>query len=280
MTPEPLPSGRAVGARERAGVRGWRSRQQPCLRTRTQRQVRDQLRALLRAQNFSFRNLSLWRCWRRQGRRIPRSKTHKKDVESLHSLQESLTKPTEKDVETPEQTEETLSKPTEEDVEAPQSPEENVRKQPGEDVEVPQSVQESTIEDGGEEGAVDCDTPKRVQIQQTDKEGARWLGAEGDQLPAEHTVSQDKTCNSRTLKAGALENLVETLLMAFGENDFTYISIFLSTYRAFASTSTVLELLLDRCYCKLRQYSCGSSGNIQSTHFGFWQIKSRAVFCA
>ncbi|KAK2514194.1 hypothetical protein Q9966_015877 [Columba livia] len=70
--------------------------------------------------------------------------------------------------------------------------------------------------------------------------------AEGDQLPAAHTVSQDETCNSRTLKAGTLEKLVENLLMAFGDNDFKYISVFLSTYRAFASTSTVLELLLDR----------------------------------
>ncbi|OPJ71903.1 hypothetical protein AV530_008790 [Patagioenas fasciata monilis] len=70
--------------------------------------------------------------------------------------------------------------------------------------------------------------------------------AEGDQLPAGHTVSPDETCNSRALKAGTLEKLVENLLTAFGDNDFKYTSIFLSTYRAFASTITVLELLLDR----------------------------------
>ncbi|XP_074007536.1 ral guanine nucleotide dissociation stimulator-like 1 isoform X2 [Numenius arquata] len=107
----------------------------------------------------------------------------------------------------------------------------------------------STIQDGGEEveeGAVYHVTLKRVQIQQAANKGARWLGAEGDQLPPEHTVSQYETCKIRTIKAGTLEKLVENLLTAFGDNDFTYISIFLSTYRAFASTKEVLELLLDR----------------------------------
>ncbi|KAK2517674.1 hypothetical protein Q9233_012930 [Columba guinea] len=151
------------------------------------------------------------------------------DVETPERIEDSPSKMREEDVETPEHVEETPSKPNEEDVEAPQSPEEN-----------------STTEDGGGEGAVDCDILKRVQIQQTDEERARWLGAEGDQLPAAHTVSQDETCNSRTLKAGTLEKLVENLLTAFGDNGFKYISVFLSTYRAFASTSTVLEFLLDR----------------------------------
>lgn len=59
-------------------------------------------------------------------------------------------------------------------------------------------------------------------------------------------VSQYETCKIRTIKAGTLEKLVENLLTAFGDNDFTYISIFLSTYRGFASTKEVLELLLDR----------------------------------
>ncbi|XP_065514252.1 ral guanine nucleotide dissociation stimulator-like 1 [Caloenas nicobarica] len=284
----------------------------------------------LQARNFSFRNLSLWRCWRRQRRRTPRRKTREEDVESLHSLEESLTKPMEEgvqtaerieesperieetperieespskireeDVETPEHTEDSPSeireedaetpehieetpehieetperieagpsKITEEDAETPEHIEDTEDKPTEEDAETPQSpedrdileVKESTTEDGGEEveeAAVDCDTLKRVQIQQTEDEGARWLGAEGDQLPAEHTVSQAEMCKSRTLKAGTLEMLVETLLMAFEENDFTYINIFLSTYRAFASTSTVLELLLDR-YGNLEVSSC------------------------
>ncbi|NXG48069.1 RGL1 protein, partial [Psilopogon haemacephalus] len=69
---------------------------------------------------------------------------------------------------------------------------------------------------------------------------------EEDQLPSEHTVSQIETYKIRTIKAGTLEKLVENLVTAFGDNDFTYISIFLSTYKAFASTKEVLELLLDR----------------------------------
>ncbi|XP_051480916.1 ral guanine nucleotide dissociation stimulator-like 1 [Apus apus] len=116
----------------------------------------------------------------------------------------------------------------------------------------------TTIQDGGEEveeGAVYSVTLKRVQIQQAANKGARWLGGEGDQLPPEHTISQYETCKIRTIKAGTLEKLVENLLTAFGDNDFTYINIFLSTYRAFASTKGVLELLLDK-YGNLEISSC------------------------
>lgn len=70
--------------------------------------------------------------------------------------------------------------------------------------------------------------------------------AEGDRLPPGHTVSQLETCKIRSIRAGTLERLVETLLTAFGDNDLTYTSIFLSTYRAFTSTQTVLQILLDR----------------------------------
>ncbi|XP_043984605.1 ral guanine nucleotide dissociation stimulator-like 1 isoform X1 [Gambusia affinis] len=107
----------------------------------------------------------------------------------------------------------------------------------------------SSVQDWGEEveeGAVYNVTLKRVQIQQAANKGARWLGAEGDRLPPGHTVSQLETCKIRSIRAGTLERLVETLLTAFGDNDLTYTSIFLSTYRAFASTHTVLQLLLDR----------------------------------
>ncbi|XP_014864588.1 PREDICTED: ral guanine nucleotide dissociation stimulator-like 1 isoform X2 [Poecilia mexicana] len=107
----------------------------------------------------------------------------------------------------------------------------------------------SSVQDWGEEveeGAVYNVTLKRVQIQQAANKGARWLGAEGDRLPPGHTVSQLETCKIRSIRAGTLERLVETLLTAFGDNDLTYTSIFLSTYRAFASTQTVLQLLLDR----------------------------------
>ncbi|NXP45473.1 RGL1 protein, partial [Heliornis fulica] len=124
----------------------------------------------------------------------------------------------------------------------------------------------STTQDWGEEvedGAVFHVTLKRVQIQQAANKGARWLGGEGDQLPPEHTVSQYETCKIRTIKAGTVEKLVENLLTAFGDNDFTYISIFLSTYRAFSSTKEVLELLLDR-YGNLETSSCEEVGNPNS----------------
>ncbi|XP_009461821.1 PREDICTED: ral guanine nucleotide dissociation stimulator-like 1 isoform X1 [Nipponia nippon] len=125
----------------------------------------------------------------------------------------------------------------------------------------------STIQDWGEEveeGAVYHVTLKRVQIQQVANKGARWLGVEGDQLPPEHTVSQYETCKIRTIKAGTLDKLVENLLTAFGDNDFTYISIFLSTYRAFASTKDVLELLLDR-FGILETSSCEEVGSQNSS---------------
>ncbi|XP_025900015.1 ral guanine nucleotide dissociation stimulator-like 1 isoform X2 [Nothoprocta perdicaria] len=128
-------------------------------------------------------------------------------------------------------------------------------------------MEESSIQDWGEEveeGAVYHVTLKRVQIQQAANKGARWLGVEGDQLPPGHTVSQYETCKIRTIKAGTLEKLVENLLTAFGDNDFTYISIFLSTYRGFASTKEVLELLLDR-YGNLETSSCEDDGNQNSS---------------
>ncbi|CAG01432.1 unnamed protein product, partial [Tetraodon nigroviridis] len=106
----------------------------------------------------------------------------------------------------------------------------------------------SSVQDWGEEveeGAIYNVTLKRVQIQQAANKGARWLGAEGDRLPPGHTVSQLETCKIRSIRAGTLARLVETLLTAFDDNDLTYISIFLSTYRAFTSTHTVLQLLLD-----------------------------------
>ncbi|XP_037391733.1 ral guanine nucleotide dissociation stimulator-like 1 isoform X2 [Pygocentrus nattereri] len=108
---------------------------------------------------------------------------------------------------------------------------------------------QSSVQDWGEEveeGAVYSVTLKRVQIQQAANKGARWLGAEGDRLPPGHTVSQLETCKIRSIRAGTLERLVETLLTAFGDNDLTYTSIFLSTYRAFAGTQSVLQLLLDK----------------------------------
>uniref|UniRef100_A0A3P9HW89 Ral guanine nucleotide dissociation stimulator-like 1 n=1 Tax=Oryzias latipes TaxID=8090 RepID=A0A3P9HW89_ORYLA len=81
----------------------------------------------------------------------------------------------------------------------------------------------------------------------------KWfILAEGDRLPPGHTVSQLETCKIRSIRAGTLERLVETLLTAFGDNDLTYTSIFLSTYRAFArrtlsALASILRAWLDQC---------------------------------
>uniref|UniRef100_A0A4W4GKE5 Ral guanine nucleotide dissociation stimulator-like 1 n=1 Tax=Electrophorus electricus TaxID=8005 RepID=A0A4W4GKE5_ELEEL len=107
----------------------------------------------------------------------------------------------------------------------------------------------SSVQDWGEEveeGAVYSVTLKRTQIQQAANKGARWLGVEGDRLPPGHTVSQMETCKIRSIRAGTLERLVETLLTAYGDNDLTYTSVFLSTFRTFSTTQSVLQLLLDR----------------------------------
>nr|XP_008122689.1 PREDICTED: ral guanine nucleotide dissociation stimulator-like 1 [Anolis carolinensis] len=125
----------------------------------------------------------------------------------------------------------------------------------------------SLIQDGGEEveeDAVYHVTLKRVQIQQAASKGARWLGIERDQLPPDHTVSQHETCKIRSIKAGTLEKLVENLLTAFGDNDFNYINIFLSTYRGFATTKEVLELILDR-YGNLEISNCEDDRSQNST---------------
>ncbi|XP_078417691.1 ral guanine nucleotide dissociation stimulator-like 1 isoform X2 [Cetorhinus maximus] len=122
------------------------------------------------------------------------------------------------------------------------------------------------IQDWGEEveeGAIYNVTLKKVQIQQAASKGARWLGVEGDEVPPGLTISQFETCKIRTIKAGTLEKLVENLLTAFGDNDFTYISIFLSTYRAFASADRVLDLLLDR-YGNFDTSNCEANGILNS----------------
>ncbi|MEE6505359.1 hypothetical protein FKM82_005506 [Ascaphus truei] len=65
-------------------------------------------------------------------------------------------------------------------------------------------------------------------------------------LENESALSLYETCKVRTIKAGTLEKLVEYLVSAFKGNDSTYVTIFLCTYRAFATTKQVLDLLLNR----------------------------------
>ncbi|XP_049815451.1 ral guanine nucleotide dissociation stimulator-like 1 [Schistocerca nitens] len=55
-----------------------------------------------------------------------------------------------------------------------------------------------------------------------------------------------ETVRVRFVKAGTLEKLVESLATDDGELESTYINVFLTTYRTFASARQVLTLLLDR----------------------------------
>ncbi|KAL0979551.1 hypothetical protein UPYG_G00186460 [Umbra pygmaea] len=108
---------------------------------------------------------------------------------------------------------------------------------------------ESSTQEVGEEvedGAVFTITLRKVQLHQSASKGQRWLGVETDSA-----LSLYETCKVRTIKAGTLERLVEYMVTAFSGNDSTYVTIFLCTYRSFASTKQVLDLLLNR-YAKLQ----------------------------
>lgn len=107
---------------------------------------------------------------------------------------------------------------------------------------------ESSVQEIGEEvedGAIYTITLRKVQLHQTASKGQRWLGVETDSA-----LSLYETCKGRTIKAGTLEKLVEYMVSAFKGKDYTYVTIFLCTYRAFATTKQVLDLLLNR-YAKL-----------------------------
>ncbi|XP_062409762.1 ral guanine nucleotide dissociation stimulator isoform X2 [Sardina pilchardus] len=104
-----------------------------------------------------------------------------------------------------------------------------------------------------EDGAVFTITLRKVQMHHAASKGQRWLGVE-----SEAALSLYETCKVRTIKAGTLERLVEYMVTAFRGNDSTYVTIFLCTYRSFATTRQVLDLLLNR-YAKL-QHLPGSEG--------------------
>ncbi|KAL5011520.1 hypothetical protein ScPMuIL_010071 [Solemya velum] len=55
-----------------------------------------------------------------------------------------------------------------------------------------------------------------------------------------------ETQKIRVIKAGTLEKLVESLVTAKGELDSTYVNVFLATYRTFATSKQVLDLLIQR----------------------------------
>ncbi|XP_044848147.1 ral guanine nucleotide dissociation stimulator isoform X4 [Mauremys mutica] len=108
-------------------------------------------------------------------------------------------------------------------------------------------LKSSTQEIGEElgDGVIYSISLRKVQLHHTANKGQRWLGFEN-----ESALNLYETCKVRTIKAGTLEKLVEYLVSAFKGNDSTYVTIFLCTYRAFATTKQVLDLLLNR-YGKL-----------------------------
>ncbi|XP_073928251.1 ral guanine nucleotide dissociation stimulator-like [Castor canadensis] len=66
-------------------------------------------------------------------------------------------------------------------------------------------------------------------------------------------------CKAGTLKSGTLKVLVDHLVPSFLFGDPSYVIIFLFTYRSFADTHQVLNLLFDRYACVLL-YSSGNDG--------------------
>ncbi|XP_067269664.1 ral guanine nucleotide dissociation stimulator isoform X1 [Pseudorasbora parva] len=120
---------------------------------------------------------------------------------------------------------------------------------------------ESSVQEIGEEvedGAIYTITLRKVQLHQTASKGQRWLGVETDSA-----LSLYETCKGRTIKAGTLEKLVEYMVSAFKGKDYTYVTIFLCTYRAFATTKQVLDLLLNR-YAKLHDQPVSGKPKLSS----------------
>ncbi|XP_023250732.1 ral guanine nucleotide dissociation stimulator isoform X2 [Seriola lalandi dorsalis] len=131
------------------------------------------------------------------------------------------------------------------------------------------------IGEEAEEDAIFTITLRKVQLHQSASKGQRWLGVETDAA-----LSLYETCKVRTIKAGTLERLVEYMVSAFRGKDSTYVTIFLCTYRSFATTKQVLDLLLNR-YAKLQnvpaataqrvsQDDCTELRNTVSSILGAW----------
>ncbi|KAM4576066.1 ral guanine nucleotide dissociation stimulator isoform 2-T2 [Odontesthes bonariensis] len=131
------------------------------------------------------------------------------------------------------------------------------------------------IGEEAEEDAIFTITLRKVQLHQSASKGQRWLGVDTDSA-----LSLYETCKVRTIKAGTLERLVEYMVSAFRGKDSTYVTIFLCTYRSFATTKQVLDLLLNR-YAKLQnvpaatahrvsQDDCTELRNTVSSILGAW----------
>ncbi|KAM4578303.1 ral guanine nucleotide dissociation stimulator isoform 7-T7 [Fundulus diaphanus] len=112
------------------------------------------------------------------------------------------------------------------------------------------------IGEEAEEDAIFTITLRKMQLHHSASKGQRWLGVETDSA-----LSLYETCKVRTIKAGTLERLVEYMVSAFRGKDSTYVTIFLCTYRSFATTKQVLDLLLNR-YAKLQNVPAASAHRV------------------
>uniref|UniRef100_A0A8B9PC62 Ral guanine nucleotide dissociation stimulator n=1 Tax=Apteryx owenii TaxID=8824 RepID=A0A8B9PC62_APTOW len=124
-----------------------------------------------------------------------------------------------------------------------------------------------------EDGVIYSISLRKVQLHHTANKGQRWLGVSGAQpFENESALNLYETCKVRTIKAGTLEKLVEYLVSAFKGNDSTYVTIFLCTYRAFATTKQVLDLLLnsDPCLSRKPAHAPPSPCSTISSILGAW----------
>ncbi|XP_010585844.1 ral guanine nucleotide dissociation stimulator isoform X6 [Loxodonta africana] len=109
---------------------------------------------------------------------------------------------------------------------------------------LPASATESSTQEIGEElvnGVIYTISLRKGPVHHAANKGQRWLGYEN-----ESALNLYETCKVRAVKAGTLEKLVEHLVPAFQGSDLSYVTIFLCTYRAFATTQQVLDLLFKR----------------------------------
>ncbi|XP_042637380.1 ral guanine nucleotide dissociation stimulator [Orycteropus afer afer] len=141
---------------------------------------------------------------------------------------------------------------------------------------------ESSTQEIGEElvnGVIYTISLRKGPVHHAANKGQRWLGYEN-----ESALNLYETCKVRAVKAGTLEKLVEHLVPAFQGSDLSYVTIFLCTYRAFATTQQVLDLLFKRYGCIL-PYSNEDGGpedqlkNAISSILGTWLDQYSEDFC-
>uniref|UniRef100_G3UMP4 Ral guanine nucleotide dissociation stimulator n=1 Tax=Loxodonta africana TaxID=9785 RepID=G3UMP4_LOXAF len=103
---------------------------------------------------------------------------------------------------------------------------------------------ESSTQEIGEElvnGVIYTISLRKGPVHHAANKGQRWLGYEN-----ESALNLYETCKVRAVKAGTLEKLVEHLVPAFQGSDLSYVTIFLCTYRAFATTQQVIQQVYSR----------------------------------